>query len=183
MLFRMSNKKIAVVVGSNSSQSLNRKVAEALVKLFPSGNQFNFVPIGDLPLYSQDQDANPPKSVVEFREAISSSDAVIFVTPEYNRSIPGVLKNAIDHGSRPYGKSVWAGKPAGVLGASPGAIGSGIAQQHLRPILAYLDMPTLNQPEVYLQVKEGTFNEDGSFNEGTAKFLQNWVDAFLAFIK
>lgn len=179
----MSIKNIAVVVGSINSQSLNRKVAGALVKLFPSGYKFNFVGISDLPLYSQDQDADPPQAVVEFREAINASDAVIFVTPEYNRSIPGVLKNALDHGSRPYGKSVWAGKPAGVLGASPGAIGTGIAQQHLRTILAYLDMPTLNQPEVYLQVKDGTFNEDGSFGDGTAKFLQKWVDAFVAFIK
>lgn len=172
-----------MVVGSINSQSLNRKVAEALVRLFPTGNSISFIGLADLPLYSQDQDANPPESVVSFRAAINASDAVIFVTPEYNRSIPGVLKNAVDHGSRPYGKSVWAGKPAGVLGASPGAIGTALAQQHLRTILAYLDMPTLNQPEVYLQVKEGTFNEDGSFSEGTAKFLQKWVDAFVAHIK
>ncbi len=106
----------------------------------------------------------------------------MFVTPEYNRSIPGVLKNAIDHASRPYGESVWAGKPAGVLGISPGAAGTALAQQHLRNILAFLDVPTLGQPEGFIQAKEGLFTEDGGIGEGSRQFLQNWMDRFAAWV-
>lgn len=172
-----------MIVGSIASNSLNKRVAAAMMRLGPVDVEFEVVEISRLPLYSQDQDSDAPEPVAEFRSIVRACDAVLFVTPEYNRSIPGVLKNAIDHGSRPSGQSVWVGRPAGVIGASPGAVGSGIAQQHLRPILAHLGMPTLTQPEVFLQVKEGTFNEDGSFGEGTAKFLQKWMDAFVAFIK
>ena len=107
---------------------------------------------------------------------------MLFVTPEYNRSVPGVLKNAIDHASRPYGQSAWAGKPAGVIGASIGSIGSALAQQHLRNILAYLDMPTLGQPEAFIHVKDGLFTEDGQVGEGSREFLQGWMDAFLAWV-
>ena len=161
--------KIAVLVGSIRQDSLNRKLAVALTRLAPADVTFEFVEISDLPLYDQDDDANPSAAVRRMKERIQSADGVLFVSPEYNRSIPGVLKNAIDHASRPYGQSVWAGKPAGVIGISVGAIGTALAQQHLRNILAYLDMPTLGQPEVFLQVKDGLFEPDGSI--GAASFM------------
>jgi chromate reductase, NAD(P)H dehydrogenase (quinone) len=144
---------------------------------------FQRVQIGDLPLYTQDDDASPAPSVVRLRGEVAAAQGVIFVTPEYNRSIPGVLKNAIDHGSRPYGHSVWAGKPAGVVGISPGAPGTSMAQQHLRNILAYLDMPTLGQPEVFLQAKEGMFDAEGNIVEASRGFLQGWVNRYLTFVK
>ena len=114
---------------------------------------------------------------------IAAAQGLLFVTPEYNRSIPGVLKNAIDHASRPYGKGVWGGKPAGVLGISVGALGTALAQQHLRNILAYLDVPTLGQPEIFLQVKEGFFDADGNIGEASRGFLQGWMDRYVAFVK
>ena len=143
----MSQYQIAVVVGSLRKDSFNRKLASALVKLAPAEFSFKQLEIGDLPLYNQDNDANQPAPVLRLKAEIGASAGVIFVTPEYNRSIPGVLKNALDNASRPYGSSAWAGKPSGVLGASPGAVGTAVAQQHLRTILAYLDVPTLGQPE------------------------------------
>jgi chromate reductase len=136
----------------------------------------------DLPPYDQDDDDDPAPTVVRLREAIRGVDGVWFVTPEYNRSIPGVLKNAIDHGSRPYGQSVWEGKPAGVIGVSVGSIGTAVAQQHLRNTLAYLDMPTLGQPEAFLHAKEGFFEEDGRVTASSRKFLQTWVDSFVAWM-
>src|SRR5512146_320339 len=151
----MEQYRIAVVVGSLRRDSINRKLAKALVKLASS----DFLNIDDLPLYNQDDDANQAASVKRLKEEITAAKGLLFVTPEYNRSIPGVLKNAIDNASRPYGQNAWAGKPAGVLGASIGQIGSALAQQHLRNVLAYLDVPTLGQPEVFLHVKDGFFNE------------------------
>ncbi len=142
----MSSYQIAVIVGSLRRDSLNRKLANAVAKLTPSDFTFKQVQIDDLPLYNQDDDANPAEPVKRLKREIKAAQGLMFVTAEYNRSIPGVLKNAIDHASRPYGQSAWAGKPAGVLGASVGAIGTGVAQQHLRGILAYLDVPTLGQP-------------------------------------
>ena len=139
--------------------------------------------IGDLPLYDQDKEGSPDASVVDLKAKIAAARGLLFFTPEYNRSIPGVLKNAIDHASRPYGKSAWAGKPAGVLGASVGPIGTSMAQQHLRNILAYLDMPTLNQPEAYIHAKDGLFNDDGSIGEASRKFLQGWMDKYQAWVK
>ena len=140
--------------------------------------------IDDLPLYNQDDDGSPSPQVTRLKGAITAAAGVIFVTPEYNRSIPGVLKNAIDHASRPYGQSAWTGKPAGVLGISIGQIGTACAQQHLRTMLAYLDMPTLGQPEVFLTAKEGFFDASGAIaNEGTRKFLQGWMDTYVAFVK
>lgn len=175
---------IAVVVGSIRQESYNRQFAEALVRLFPAEVKAHFVRIDDLPLYSQDSDAQPPVApVARLRQDIAAADGVLFVTPEYNRSIPGVLKNAIDHASRPYGQSVWAGKPAGVIGISPGAIGTALAQQHLRNILAYLDVPTLGQPEVFLQAKDGLFDENGNIGAASQKFLQGWMDRYAAWIK
>ncbi len=171
---------IAVLVGSLRRDSFNRKLANALTKLAPPELKLQDVRIDDLPLYNQDDDDNPSDTVKRLKQEITTADGVIFVTPEYNRSIPGVLKNAIDHASRPYGQSVWAGKPAGVLGASIGSTGTGLAQQHLRNVLAYLDMPTLGQPEVFLQVDEGFFDAQGDVaTERTRKFLQGWLDRYL----
>lgn len=181
---RMSQYQIAVVVGSLRNDSFNRKLANALVKLAPSDFSFKQVQINDLPLYNQDDDANQAESVKRLKREIAAAQGVLFVTPEYNRSIPGVLKNAIDHASRPYGESAWANKPAGVIGISIGSLGTSMAQQHLRNVLAYLDMPTLGQPEAFIQAKEGTFDTAGNFgNEGIKKFLQGWMDRYAAWVK
>src|ERR1700712_1164593 len=122
-------------------------------------------------------------AVQRLKGEIAAASGLVFVTPEYNRSMPGVLKNAIDHASRPYGQSAWKGKPAGVLGVSIGAAGTAMAQQHLRNVLAYLDVPTLGQPEVFIQYKEGLFDGSGKLSESTARFMQGWMDAYLAFVK
>ena len=179
----MSQYPIAVVVGSLRRDSFNRKLAAAIAKLAPPEFSFKQVEIGDVPLYNQDDDANPAESVKRLKGEITAARGVLFVTAEYNRSIPGVLKNAIDHASRPYGKSVWAGKPAGVLGVSVGAIGTAVAQQHLRTILAYLDMPTLGQPEAFIQAKEGLFDASGDIGPDSRKFLQDWMDRYVAWVK
>jgi len=179
----LSQYPIAVVVGSLRRDSFNRKLATALAKLAPPEFSFDQVEIGDLPLYNQDDDASQAESVKRLKGQIKAARGVMFVTAEYNRSIPGVLKNAIDHASRPYGESVWAGKPAGVLGVSIGAIGTAVAQQHLRTVLAYLDMPTLGQPEVFIQSKEGLFDPSGDIGAGSKKFLQAWMDCYVAWVK
>ena len=179
----MSRYKIAVVIGSLRRDSLNRKLAHAVAKLAPPEFSFLQVRIDDLPLYNQDDDENPSESVKRLKNEISAADGLLFVTPEYNRSIPGVLKNAIDHASRPYGQSAWKGKPAGVMGASIGLIGTAMAQQHLRNILSVLNVPTLGQPEVYIQVTEGFFDEAGNIGASTRQFLQNWMDQYTAWVK
>lgn len=179
----MAQYQIAVVVGSLRRDSFNRKLATALARLAPPEFTFKQVQIDDLPLYNQDDDAAPAESVKRLKAEITASQGLLFVTPEYNRSIPGVLKNAIDHASRPYGQSVWKGKPAGVIGASIGAIGTALAQQHLRNILAYLDVPTLNQPEAFIQVKDGLFDEAGNIGPGSVQFLQGWMDRYVAWVK
>ena len=179
----MAGYQIAVVVGSLRKDSFNRKLAGALKKLFPADFSFTEVRIDDLPLYNQDDDGNPSPQVTRLKGEIAAAQGVLFVTPEYNRSIPGVLKNAIDHASRPYGKSAWNGKPAGVMGASVGPIGTAMAQQHLRNILAYLNMPTLGQPEAFIHNKEGLYDEAGNIGEVSKKFLQGWVDAYVAWVK
>ena len=179
----MSLYTIAVVVGSLRRDSFNRKFATALVKLAPSEFSFKQLRIDDLPLYNQDDDANPADVVKRLKSEISSASGVLFVTAEYNRSIPGVLKNAIDHASRPYGKSAWQGKPAGVIGVSIGAVGTAVAQQHLRNVLAYLDMPTLGQPEAFIQAKEGLFDSAGNIGDNSKKFLQQWMDRYVAWVK
>ena len=178
----MSQYSIAVLVGSLRRESLNARLAAALARLAPPELGFQRVQIGDLPLYNQDDDADPAPSVVRLKGEVAAARGVLFVTPEYNRSIPGVLKNAIDHGSRPYGHSVWAGRPAGVVGVSPGASGTSMAQQHLRNMLAYLDMPTLGQPEVFLQFKEGLFDADGNIGVASQGFLQGWMHRYAAFV-
>lgn len=174
---------IAVIVGSLRAESINSKLADALIALGPKDFSFKRTVIDYLPLYNQDDDANPAESVKHLKNEILQSTAILFVTPEYNRSIPGVLKNAIDHASRPYGKSVWAGKPAGVIGASVGSTGTCMAQQHLRNILAYLDVPTLCQPEVFIQVKEDFFDSHGNLNESSKYFLQTWMNYYVAWVK
>ena len=179
----MNNYQIAVIVGSIRRESHNRKLADAIVKLAPAEFKFTQPSIADLPLYNQDDDASPAESVKRFKAELSASQGLLFITPEYNRSIPGVLKNAIDHASRPYGQSVWAGKPAGVLGVSVGAIGTATAQQHLRNILAYLDVPTLGQPEAFIHHKEELYDAAGNLGEASHKFLQGWVDAYVEWVR
>lgn len=174
---------IAVVVGSLRKDSFNRKLATALARLAPAEFVFKQVEIGDLPLYNQDDDANPAASVVRLKQAIKSADGLLFVTPEYNRSMPGVLKNALDHASRPYGQSVWAGKPGAVVGITIGTSGTALAQQHLRNVLAYLDVATMGQPEIFLQNKEGFFDADGNIGPESRDFLQGWMDRFVTWIK
>lgn len=179
----MKQYQIAVIVGSLRRDSINRKFADALVRLAPAEFSFRQLDIGSLPLYNQDDEATPTEAVKNLKDGIRAAQGVLFVTPEYNRSIPGVLKNALDHASRPYGQSAWAGKPAGVIGVSPGAIGSAMAQQHLRNILAYLDMPTLGQPEAFVQAKDGLYDEAGNIGEASKKFLQGWMDKYVAWVK
>ena len=179
----MAQIKIAVLVGSLRKDSLNRKLAGALAKLAPADFTFEQLRIDDLPLYNQDDDGQHAEAVLRLKAQIQAAQGLLFVTPEYNRSIPGVLKNAIDHASRPYGKSVFPGKPAGVIGVSVGAIGTALAQQHLRNVLAYLDVPTLGQPEAFIQAKDGLFEADGSLGEASRAFLQGWLDKYLAWVR
>ncbi|HEX6637998.1 MAG TPA: NAD(P)H-dependent oxidoreductase [Steroidobacteraceae bacterium] len=177
-------KQIGYVIGSLRKESINRKLANAVVRLGPPDFTFKELRIGDLPLYNQDQDNSQAPEVQRFKSELRAVDAVIFFTPEYNRSVPGVLKNALDNASRPYGQSAWAGKPAGIMGASIGAISTAVAQLHLRTILAYLDMPTLGQPEAYLQVKDGFFDEAGNIASAeTRKFLHGWMDKYAMWVK
>lgn len=175
--------RIALIVGSLRRDSYNRQVTEAMTRLAPPSTEFVRVTIGDLPLYDQDDDARQPPSVLRLKQDIADADGAMLATPEYNRSIPGVLKNALDHGSRPYGQSIWAGKPAGIIGVSVGAIGTATAQQHLRNILTYLDMPTLGQPEVFLQWRDGLVDEHGEIGEASRDFLQGWMDKFLEWVR
>jgi chromate reductase, NAD(P)H dehydrogenase (quinone) len=176
--------RIAVIVGSLRRDSFNKQLAAALQKLAHPHLEFTTVRIDDLPLYDQDDDNQPSDPVRRLKTEVAATQGVLFVTPEYNRSIPGVLKNAIDHGSRPYGQSVWAGKPVAVIGISIGAIGTALAQGHLRNVLGYLDMPMMGQPEVYLQNKPGLFAGDGSIGpEDTRQFLQKFVERFTQWVQ
>ncbi|WP_027068730.1 NADPH-dependent FMN reductase [Novilysobacter defluvii] len=179
----MANRTIALVIGSLRKESFNRKLAEAMIRLAPDGWDFDEVRIGDLPLYDQDDDGNEAEPVRRLKQQVRASDGVLLFTPEYNRSIPGVLKNALDCGSRPYGDSAWQGKPAGIVSVSIGAPGGAMAQQHLRNVLAYLDMPTLNQPEAYIQHKDGLYDADGNIGEASRDFLQGWMDAYVAWVE
>lgn len=177
-------RRVAVLVGSLRRESLNRKLANALVGLARPALQLGIVEIGALPLYNQDHEAEPPAAVREFKQAIAASTAVLFVSPEYNRSVPGVLKNAIDWGSRPYGQSAWAGKPAAVITLSPGAIGGFGANHHLRQSLVFLDMPTLQQPEAYVGNGGKLFGTDGSIAvPETREFLGKFMTAFAGWIE
>jgi chromate reductase len=176
--------RIAVVVGSLRRESFNRRLARAMTRLpAAQGHEFTFPEIGDLPLYNQDDDANPPAAAVRLKREIRAVDGVMFVTPEYNRSIPGVLKNALDHASRPYGDSAWAKKPAGIVSVSGGKPGAAMAQQHLRNVLAYLDMPTLNQPEAFVQWTDELVTLEGEVGEGSRDFLDGWMQAFVTLVE
>jgi len=177
-------RRVAVIVGSLRKESLNRKMARALAALAPPALQFELVEIGQLPLYNQDDDDQPSAAVTAFREQVAAADAVLFVTPEYNRSVPGVLKNAIDIGSRPYGKSVWNGKPGAVVSVSPGAIGGFGANHHLRQSLVSLNMPTLPQPEAYFGSAGTLFDATGALtNESTRDFLKKFLDAYAHWVQ
>jgi chromate reductase, NAD(P)H dehydrogenase (quinone) len=182
----MSDKyKVAVVVGSLRKDSINRKAAEALARRGPDSLEFAFVEIGDLPFYNEDDEAaGAPQAWIRFREEIAAADAVLFVTPEYNRSVPGVLKNAIDVGSRPYGSSVWSGKPAAVMTVSPGAIGGFGANHHLRQSLVFFDMPVLQQPEAYVGGGFELFDEDGELaQDSTREFFGTFITRFAEWIE
>jgi len=175
--------KVAVFVGSLRKASLNRMMAHTLTTLAPEGLQLGIVEIGDLPLYDQDLDGAPPPAWTAFREATRAADAVLFVTPEYNRSVPGVLKNAIDIGSRPYGQSVWGGKPGAVVSVSPGAAGGFGANHHLRQSMVFLNVPMMPQPEAYIGGAATLFGADGTLqNDGTKEFLRKFMAAFAAWI-
>ncbi|MBX8484923.1 NADPH-dependent FMN reductase [Pseudomonas cichorii] len=175
---------IAVLVGSLRKDSINRKIALALADLAPDTLKLNIVEIGDLPLYNEDIDgASAPQAYTRFREQLAGADGLLFVTPEYNRSVPGALKNAIDVGSRPYGKSAFGGKPGAVISASPGAIGGFGANHHLRQSLVFLDVPCLQQPEAYLGNAGTFFDEAGTLSEKTRPFLQTFINAYAVWVE
>ena len=178
----MRQYSIAMIIGSLRRDSFNRPLAHATAQLGPPELTFKRVSIGDLPLYNQDDDLNQVNSVRRLKDEITAAHGVVFVTPEYNRSIPGVLKNAIDHASRPFGKSAWEGKPAGIIGVSPGTNGTAMAQQHLRNVLACLDVPTLGTPEAFMQAK-GLFDEAGMLNAAHHQFVLKWMERFAAWVK
>lgn len=177
--------KVALISGSLRKESFSTKIAKSVEGLFPEGYETQFVEIGNLPLYNEDIDieGNVPAEYTAFRNAIKESEAVLFVTPEYNRSISGALKNALDVGSRPYGQSVWDGKPAAIISQSIGNLSGFGANHHLRQSLVFLNMPTVQQPEVYLANSSKLFDENGKMNEDTAQFLQTYVDVFIDLIK
>jgi chromate reductase len=179
----MASRKIAVIVGSLRKESFNRKVAKTLMLLAPPQLEMEIVEIGQLPLYNQDDDDAPPAVYTEFRTTIKKFDGVLWVTPEYNRSVPGVLKNAIDVGSRPYGQSAWNGKPCGIVSVSPGAIGGFGANHHLRQSLVFLNMPAMQAPEAYLGNIGKSYDGDNLTDEATKKFLQTYIDAFATWVE
>jgi chromate reductase len=180
-----TTRDVAVLIGSLRKESLNRKVARALIELAAPGLKLEIVEIGQLPFYNHDlETANPPVEWIGFRDRIRPAHAVLFVTPEYNRSVPGVLKNAIDVGSRPPGKSVYDKKPAGVISVSPGAIGGFGANHHLRQSLVFLNMPAMQQPEAYIGGADKLFDEGGTLtNSSTREFLGRYIQAFAAWIE
>ncbi|HEY5047255.1 MAG TPA: NAD(P)H-dependent oxidoreductase [Rhizomicrobium sp.] len=170
---------VAVIVGSLRKDSINRKVAHALAELAPAGLKLSIVEIGQLPIYNPDGDENPPAEWTAFRERIGAADAVLFVTPEHNRSVPAALKNALDVGSRPYGKNAWNGKPGAVVSASPGGIGGFGANHHLRQSLVFLNVPAMAQPEAYIGGADKLFDANGKLvNDGTRKFLKDFMHAY-----
>lgn len=171
-------KKIAVLVGSLRKESFNRKIANELEKLSSDNLDLEIVEIGNLPLYNEDLDRNPPQEWTDFRSKIKSADGILVVSPEYNRTIPGALKNAVDVGSRPYGSSVWPGKPGGVVTSSVSALGGLAANHHIRQAFVFVDVPLMQQPEAYIGNSSQIWNEDGSCVEKTQEFLKNWIDAY-----
>jgi chromate reductase len=179
----MATRKVGYIVGSLAKASLNRKLAKALVRLAPAGLELTEIPMRDLPLYSYDYDANYPEVARAFKKAIEESDAVLFVTPEYNRGIPGGLKNAIDWGSRPKVTNAFTGKPSAVIGTSPGKIGTAIAQRELRSVLNAVGSPQLNTPEAYIQFTPGLIDDEGEVSDAKVKeFLGKFLQAFHEFL-
>ncbi|GAB6904418.1 NAD(P)H dehydrogenase (Quinone):NADPH-dependent FMN reductase [Desulfosarcina cetonica] len=177
-------KKIAVIIGSLRKDAFNRKMANALIALAPASLSLEIVEIGNLPFYNEDLEDDPPKSWIEFRDRIRMFDGVLFVSPEYNRSVPAVLKNAIDVGSRPYGKSVWNGKPGAIMTLSLGAIGGFGANHHLRQSLVFLNVPTMQQPEAYIGNAASLFDESGNLANASIKnFVTSYIDAFAAWVE
>lgn len=180
----MATYKVGYLIGSLATQSINRKLAGALVKLAPAALKMQEIPIRDLPLYSYDYDSRYPEVALNFKKQIAEQNAILFVTPEYNRSIPGALKNAIDWASRPYGQNVFARKPSAVIGTSIGAIGTAIGQQHLRSVLGFLNAPQMNAPEAYIQFKDGLINEKSEVTTASTRdFLANYMSEFHVFIE
>ncbi|MFZ7096618.1 NADPH-dependent FMN reductase [Luteimonas dalianensis] len=179
----MKTYNVGYLVGSLATESINRKLANAMFKLAPEQLKFHEISFKDLPLYSYDYDDDYPEAGKRFKKAIEGSDAILIVTPEYNRSIPGGLKNAIDWASRPWGTNSFANIPSGVIGTSPGAIGTAVGQQHLRSILGFLNSPQMNAPEAYIQFRDGMINDAGEIaNEGTADFLRKYLEEFHEFV-
>ena len=179
----MTTYNVGYIIGSLAKGSLNRKLATALIRLAPEKLKFHEIPFADLPLYSYDYDADYPAVANAFKAAIKKSDAILIVTPEYNRSIPGGLKNAIDWASRPYGTNSFANKPTAVIGTSPGAIGTAVAQQNLRSVLGFLQAPQMNAPEAYIQFTPGLIDDDGNVSvKSTEDFLRTYMEAFHQFM-
>lgn len=177
------NRDVAVIVGSLREESFNRKVANALAELAPATLKLTIIEIGQLPIYNQDGDENPPAEWTAFRDRIRAADAVLFATPEHNRSVPAALKNALDVGSRPYGESAWSGKPGAVISASPGAIGGFGANHHLRQSLVFLNVPAMAQPEAYIGGADKLFDANGKLvSDGTREFLRSFIQAYDAWI-
>jgi chromate reductase, NAD(P)H dehydrogenase (quinone) len=180
----MTTFRIGYFVGSLATGSINRTLSKALIQLAPEGLEFTEIPIKDLPLYSYDYDSDYPPVARALKEAIEASDGILFVSPEYNRSIPGALKNAIDWGSRPWGENSFARKPTGIIGASPGGIGTAVMQASMRSVLSFLDAPQLNAPEAYITFKPEVFGEDGEVHdESTAKFLRHFMEEYCGFVQ
>ncbi|UWF76809.1 NADPH-dependent FMN reductase [Microbacterium neungamense] len=175
--------RIGYLVGSLSKDSINRVLAKALVRLAPDELELTEIPIGDLPLFNRDDEMNPDPAVPRFKERVEASDGLLFISPEYNRSIPAPLKNAIDWGSRPWGKNSFARKPTGIIGASVGAIGTAVMQSSMRSVLSFLDAPQLNAPEAYISFKPEVYGEDGEVKDpGTEKFLRHYMEEYAAFV-
>jgi chromate reductase len=178
-----ATRNVAIFVGSLRKDSFNRKLANALIAMAPASLKMHIVEIGDLPLYNQDSDGDPPPAARKFKEQVQAADAVLFVTPEYNRSVPGVLKNAIDTASRPYGQSAWDGKPGAVISLSPGAIGGFGANHHLRQSLVFLNVPVMQQPEAYIGNGANLFDDKGGIsNDSTREFMQKFLASFAQWI-
>ena len=184
MSAQKTSRQVAVIVGSLRKESLNRKMAIALAAMAPAGLQLEIVEIGNLPLFNQDTEANPVAAVTEFKSTITAADAVLFITPEYNRSMPGVLKNAIDVGSRPYGKSAWSKKPGAVISVSPGKLSAFGANHHLRQCLVFLDVPAMPQPEAYIGNAASLFDDQGALvDQSTRESMQKFLDAFSSWVE
>ena len=179
----MASFTVGVLIGSLAKESINRKLAKALIKLAPAELAFKEISIAELPLYSYDYDDDYPTVARQFKNALNAVDAVMFVTPEYNRSIPGALKNAIDWASRPFGENAFTRKPSAVIGTSVGKIGTAVAQQHLRSVLSFCNSPQMNAPEAYIQFTPDLIDTDGNVSEpSTEKFLRNYMKELLDFI-